>query len=382
MKYCLWIMTLFFTNIIQSQKVFEYSLDKEISFMVYSETGNRLKKISKPEDFKTDNPEAVVMSYFFATSNSALSNLFMDKENFIPKDSSHFDRIEKSAVEDIYVQLLHKTSYTFQGDERCYVMFIVHIKDVPFLFPTLLSLVKKGDRWFIDKIDNQQKLTDSLIMFKPCVLSNIVEGESENIDISTIINKIRANSGGIDFNKLFDELVAIQNNETLLEKLTMSDNLDCSWVAYKETVKGKSEITGILPNTSIKIFREQDEGLISQIEKNNDSIVLTSKLDFEYSKRKYAVLKYNRIRPNGTVIKEKLRLDENLDPEKPAREMISLYENLKVEIFSDLTPSMNRSPLMESSLYQMTRGVYGVLNISKLNDLFENRREMFTEYIE
>lgn len=382
MKYYVIVVVAFLSNILQAQNVLEYSTSSDIIFKVYSHDENKLRKDLDSTIIKSVTPEEIARSYFFATSNESLSNLYMDKKQFTPKDEGHFNNIKNTKTEDMYIQLLHKTTYTIEEKQMCYVMFIAKIKDVNFPFPTLLSLIKKDDTWTIYKRANQQKLTDCLMMFKPCVLSNLTEGKSEDNDIKKIIEKTRSTEAGIDFNKLFDELVAVQNNEALSEKLTMSDNLECSWVDYKETVKGKSEITGILPNTSIKIFREQDEELISKIEKNNDSIVLTSKLDFEYSKKKYALLKYNRIRPNGTVIKEILRLDENLGLEKPAKELITLYENLKVEIFSDLTPSMNKSPLMESSLYQMTRGVYGVLNISKLNDLFENRREMFTEYIE
>lgn len=382
MKYLLSTLLILIGITTQAQNVFEYSIDSKLEFKVYSENENRLHKISNSKDFKQDTPENVANSFFFATSNDILSSLYLDKEKYQLQDDSDFDIIKKTPSNDVYMQLLHKTNYEFEGNEMAYVMFIVRIKDVKFPFPTLLSLIKKGNKWFIDKRSNQQKLTDCLMMFKPCVLSNLVEGESSDSDIKNLISKTKSSEGTLDFTKLFDELVIIQENKSMSNRLTMSQNLDCKSINFKNIVSGKNYFTGIFKNTSIKLFDKQDENIISQIKKNNDSIVLKSRLDFDYANKNYTVIKYNKVKTNGEVIKESIRLDKNMDIDGPVKQITFLFENLKTNIFSDLIPSMDKTPIMESELYKKTRGVYDVLNITKLYDLFKIDKKLFAAYID
>lgn len=382
MKYLLSTLLILIGITVKAQNVFEYSIDSKLEFKVYSENENILHKISNSKDFKQDTPENVANSFFFATSNDILSSLYLDKEKYQLQDDSDFDIIKKTPSTDVYMQLLHKTNYEFEGNEMAYVMFIVRIKDVKFPFPTLLSLIKKGNKWFIDKRSNQQKLTDCLMMFKPCVLSNLVEGESSDSDIKNLISKTKSSEGTLDFTKLFDELVIIQENKSMSNRLTMSQNLDCKSINFKNIVSGKNYFTGIFKNTSIKLFDKQDENIISQIKKNNDSIVLKSRLDFDYANKNYTVIKYNKVKTNGEVIKESIRLDKNMDIDGPVTQITFLFENLKTNIFSDLIPSMDKTPIMDGELYKKTRGVYDVLNITKLYDLFKIDKKLFAAYLD
>ena len=382
MKHLLLALLALMSIITNAQNVFEYSIDSKLEFKVYSGNENILHKISNPQDFKQDTPESVASSFFFATSNDILSGLYLDKKMYQLQDDSEFDVIKNTPSKDVYIQLLHKTNYEFEGNEMAYVMFIVRIKDVKFPFPTLLSLIKKGNKWFIDKRSNQQKLTDCLMMFKPCVLSNLVEGSSSDNDIKNLIFKTNSSEKKLDFTKLFDELVIIQENGKLSNKLTMSQNLDCKSIDFKNVVSGKNYFTGIVKNANIKLFEIQDEKIISQIKKNNDSVVLSSRLDFDFANKNYIVIKYKKIKTNGEITKESIRLDKNKDMEEPVKEITFLFENLKTAIFSDLVPSLNKTPIMDSELYKKTRGVYEVLNVTKLYDLYNKNKNLFTEYLE
>ncbi|MFL0129714.1 hypothetical protein, partial [Tenacibaculum maritimum] len=111
-------------------------------------------------------------------------------------------------------------------------------------------------------------------------------------------------------------------------------------------------------------------------------IVLKSKLDFEYSKKNYSFVKFNRVKTNGNIVKDIIRLDKNNIVDKPSEELIFFYEKMKIQIFSDLTPSMKRTSIMDSELYKKSRGVYDVLNISKLFTLYKKRKELFKKYLD
>ena len=381
MKHNIFLIVLLFGIIGQAQNVLEYSYSKEVEFQVYSESENKLRKIKDTSNLKFASPEDIARNYFFATSNKSLSTLYVDKEHSTPKDVSHFKNIINTPTEDMYVQLLHKTTYNLQGIEMCYIMFIARIKGINFPFPTLLSLTRIDNKWLIHNRANQQKISDCLMMFKPCVLSNLIEGKSEDSDITKLINKTRSIEGGLDFDELFNQLVIIQNNKILSIKLTMSKNMDCVDISNKETVRGQNYVTDIFKNTGIKYFKEPDELLISKVRQNNDSIVLTSELVIDYSNKKYHLVKFNRIKANGDLSREVFRLDENVTSEKPVKELIFLFENLNSNIFSDLSPRLNETPIMKSTLYKESRGVYEVLNITKLYNLFISKNDLFSSYL-
>ncbi|MGG8495181.1 hypothetical protein ACQY1Q_02085 [Tenacibaculum sp. TC6] len=382
MRKNIFLILIFFNVIVYAQQVLEYNLVDDLEFKVYSEAEGKMYKISKSEEFKQDTPENVALSSFFAFNNDIASNLYFDKEKYPKREDVDFELIRKTKNEDAYIQIHHKTNYKFEGNDMAYIMFTAKVKDIPFPFPTILSLIKKGGKWYLFQRPNQQKLTKSLLMFKPCVLSNLIEGLSSDKDINTLISKTKSNTGNLDFTKLFDELVLIQKNESLSSKLTMTKNADCSRFNFKDSVSSKATITGIFKDVTINEFKEQDQNLLSKIIKNNDSIVLRSKLDFEYSNKNYSLIKFNRVKTDGSIVKDIIRLDENDRIEKPSEELIFLYEKMKIQIFSDLTPSMDKTSIMDSELYKKSRGVYDVLNISQLFELYKEQKDLFTKYID
>jgi hypothetical protein len=75
-------------------------------------------------------------------------------------------------------------------------------------------------------------------------------------------------------------------------------------------------------------------------------------------------------------------LDNNDTEYKPVTDFISLFEKLDSKIFYDLSPKMGDSKQKENVLFSQTRGQYGVLNISKLYDLYLSNSKYFSTYIE
>ena len=259
-------------------------------------------------------------------------------------------------------------------------MFIAKIKGVDFPFPTLLPLIKKDSKWYIYTRPNQEKLTTTLKMLKPCVLSNLIEGISKDNDISNLILKTKSDTKGIDFNKLFDELAIIKSNKPLFNKLTLAKDANCSEFDYKNNVQSANTITDILNDVSIRKIRKQDPNLVALIKKDNDSIVLTNKLEFEYLGIKQFLVKYDKIEPNGRVTKKNFRSFNN-QLESPLKELIFLYEKLESKIFNDLSPSLKEKPFQKEVLYQSTRGVYDILNISKMYNLYQSEKKLFEKYL-
>ncbi|MCV6629969.1 MAG: hypothetical protein OIF50_08935 [Flavobacteriaceae bacterium] len=378
-KFLLLCVFLLMGKLCLAQNVLEYHIDTPIRFQAYKEQ-DKLYRPRTLTDYKQNTPEAAAQSYFFAISNAILSKLYFDQSNYTEKEDSDFVAIKKTPINDAYIQILHKTSYTFSGKSMAYIMFIARVKGINYYFPTLLSLIKKEGKWYIHKRPNQKKLNDCLMMFKPCVMSCLVEGKSPDKDVELLIRKTKSKSNTLDFVRLFDELVAIQNNESLSTKLTMTENLDCKEIDSKQEVTGNAIFTGLYKDVNFKMFDKPNDKWLSKVDKGQDSIVLTSKLSFHYANKEYSALKFKRIQPNGKIAMDYLRLDNN-QIEKQAEELLILYEQLSTKIFSDLSPSMVKKNIMNSDLYKRSRGVYEVLNISKLFQLFQENKAMFKVYM-
>ncbi len=363
-----------------SQNVFEYNSINKFNFKVYNEDDGKYYKISNEKDFKQDSPENVAISSFFAYSNDLASKLYLNKKHYVLRDDEDFEGIKKTKNIDAYVQLLHKTNYRLQGNDLCYIMFIAKIKGTSFPFPTLLPLIKRGSKWYIHTRPNQEKLTTSLKMLKPCVLSSLIEGISKDEDIKKLIFKTKSETSGVDFSKLFDELTLIKKNDrALFNKLTMAQNANCDEFVYKNNVESNNTITDILKNILIQKIKKNDPELAAKIKKSNDSIVLKNKLELEYLGKKHYVIKYNKIDLNGKVIKKNFKsFNEQL--KSPLKELVFLYEKLDPQIFNDLSPSLNERPFQKEVLYKKTRGTYEVLNISKLYKLFNSNPRLFDKY--
>ena len=363
-----------------AQNVLEYNITNNLIFKVYGEEEGKMFKISKEKDFKQNTPEAVALSSFFAYSNDIASKLYFNPENYYEKEEEDFEGIKQTPDKDAYIQILHKTNYRLEGNDLCYIMFIAKIKGVDFPFPTLLPLRKKDSKWYIYTRPNQEKLTRTLKMLKPCVLSNLIEGISKDYDISELILKTKSDTEGIDFTKLFDELAIIKSNKPLFNKLTLANDANCSAFDYKNNVQSTNTITDILNNVSIRKIKKQDPTLKALIKKDNDSIVLTNKLEFEYLGRKQFLVKYDKVDLNGSITKKTYRsFNEQL--ESPFKELVFLYEKLEPKIFNDLSPSLKENSFQKEDLYINTRGVYGILNISKMYNLFINRKLLFEQYL-
>ncbi|XKW97799.1 hypothetical protein R8G64_04690 [Tenacibaculum maritimum] len=61
------------------------------------------------------------------------------------------------------------------------------------------------------------------------------------------------------------------------------------------------------------------------------------------------------MKTNGNIVKDIIRLDKNNIVDKPSEELIFLRK-MKIQIFSDLTPSMKRTSIMDSELYKNLEG--------------------------
>lgn len=387
MKKIILILFLFNRSFLFSQEVFEYNNEFNVTFKVYSDLNNRLSKLIKESDFSLRTPEKVAQAYFFAFDSLWFRKLYLDKKDVLKRNESHYKNIAKTKSKDIYIKLLHRMDYEIQGKKRCYIMFIVRIKDISFPFPTLLSLININNEWLIDSRANQYSLRKCLMLFKPCVLSSLIERKSSNKIIKELIDKTNTTNNYLDFIKLFDELVKITNDDKLSEELTLAKDDKCN-IDYKKEVKARVNFTGVFEKIDVKKYDKDEQGdnrnLISLVKKNNDSIFLNEKMDITYNDKVFSVLKYDTFNKD---VKKSLssRIDRNnIKDYKPVKDLIFLYENLDTKIFNDLTPSIDKEKNKRQEkevLYRKTRGVYNILNITKLYELFLEDKSLFDNYM-
>ena len=371
-----------------AQGIFEYESDFDVVFSVFDDSNNIKTKISAPSEFDVSSPEAVAQSYFFAFDNNWLKKLYLNPENAITRDDAHYSVLERTSTEDVKVILLHKMHYLFEREEMCYIMFIAQIEGIDFPFPTLLSLVKKNDNWYIFNRPNQQYLTKNLFSLKPCFITKLIENSKSNNDLH--FNQLLANvvtDNMLDFNKLYKETEKWNSDSRERNQYTIAENAICPFDIYPQKVINKIMLSGTYQN--VKIVKYNDEelekniDLINKVKATNDSISLKERIDIQYNNQSYSTLKYYII--NKNTAKKQLvfkRLDNTSISDKPISDFIYLFEKLDSKIFYDLSSKTDNNTPKDDLLFQKTRGNYNVLNISKLYDLYVSNPRDFDDYVE
>lgn len=154
----------------------------------------------------------------------------------------------------------------------------------------------------------------------------------------------------------------------------------------------KASFTGNLNNARLFISddnnsEEQDSLiLILKTQLIVDSLTLNAILSFTDTEKKYEIWKYSRITNNGITNETKMFEVSNnsLEPINDYFQDISLpFSVLKVEVFNQLL-FWNGEYEGQSfkSLHAKTRGVFDLLNISKLASELKNQREQYSELLE
>lgn len=387
-KYLAFLIILFSTTGNAQNLVLEYSGDNNVNFHIYNSTDNFKYKIDAVAKVDRSTAEGLVQSYFFAANNDWLKSNYLEEDSFNPNEEKHFNNIKKLKNEKNKVIFLHKFSYKMEGFEMCYINFIADLEGTDLKFPTLLSCIKKNDKWYIYNLANQQKIIDVLWTFRSCRILQLINGQKTNNNLmNNIIEKTLTSSNFLDINKLFDETLTWSFDDANQRFFTMTDNNNCDDNTILDVSK-KVNFTSVFKSAKINIFDKDDQAknsnIISNIKKNpTDSIYLKAKFDIEYDSHNYSIIKYNLINATGKSITKTQLLDSSLDiSSKQISEIIFLFENLNPQIFSDLSPSINASELQKQDvLYKNTRGTSDELNTSKLFELYKKNKALFAKYV-
>jgi hypothetical protein len=206
------LISLFYIIIYQVQAqighevVIEQNLNKEVSFHIYSESEQILKKVDNQPETDLSSPEGLVQSHFSASNRQwVLSNFLEPKEDSDLRRQNHFDFIKRMNKDENVIRLIDKLCFSDDSNPYCYVLYLIEYKDEPFKFPTLLSLTKRENRWYIHGLPNLYKIEESIMMIKPLRLKELLMGEKIGNELANeLIDKTRNDEGGLDWAKLYD----------------------------------------------------------------------------------------------------------------------------------------------------------------------------------
>lgn len=390
MKKYLAILILFFSITGNAQNlVLEYSQDVTVDFHIYNSADNFKYKIDDIKKVDRSTVEGLAQSYFFAANNDWLKSNYLEEDSFSPNPEKHFNTINKLTKEKNKIIFLHKFTYKLEGFEMCYINFIADLDGIDFQFPTLLSCIKKDNKWYIYNLANQQKIIDILWTFRSCRILQLINGQKTNSELmNSVIQKTRNNNNFLDISKLYDQTLTWNYDDSNQQFFTMTDNNNCDDNTIIDVNK-KVNFTSVFKSAKLNIFdagdQKKNSNIISSIKKTqSDSIYLKAKLDIVYNNYNYSIVKYNLINSTGkSTIKTQL-LDSSLDiSSKQISEVIFLFENLNPQIFNDLSPSVNEQESQKQDiLYKSTRGTSDELNTSKLFEQYQNNKMLFTKYLE
>lgn len=388
-KYLALLIILFATTGNAQDLVLEYSGDNVVDFHIYNTADNFKYKIDDITKVDRSTVEGLAQSYFFAANNDWLKSNYLEEESFSPNADKHFNNIKKLNKEKNKVIFLHKFSYKLEGFEMCYIDFIADLEGIDFKFPTLLSCIKKDNKWYIYNLANQQKIIDILWTFRSCRILQLINGKKTNNPLmNNVIQKTLSTNNFLDINKLYDETSTWRFDDENQRFFTMTDNNNCDDATILDVSK-KVNFTSVFKSATISTFDKDDQtkniNIISNLKKNpTDSIYLKAKFDIDYGSHNYSIIKYNLINSTGKSIIKTQLLDSSLDvSSKQISEVIFLFENLNSQIFKDLSPVMNATESQKQDfLYKNTRGNSDELNTSKLFELYKKNKPLFAKYIE
>ncbi|MEG1589266.1 hypothetical protein [Chryseobacterium sp.] len=365
-------------------QTFEYTKELNVNFSIYDETNNIKNKIISEEEFNLSTPENVAQAFFFASSNKFLEKIYFNSEIVTTRDDAHYETLRNTKSEDIRLILLDKVTYNINDSEMCYIMFIVKIKNIDFVFPTLLSLIKQDDKWLIYNLPNQQDIRDCLFWFKPCVMMSLINGINTNDDnLNKLISETKTNNF-LDFYKLNQQLIKWDSKNENSIKFTMAKDAICPYNSSTKNVKNKIIFNGIYKDVKILSFENNKQknyfDILKQVDNGKDSIVLTEMLEIG-DVNPIQSIKYYKISNNGDKKIAIKRINNKKNIDDYILDFLYLFEHLNHKIFEDLSPKINDEN-SKTKIYEETRGKYNLLNITKLKKLFDSNISLFKKYLE
>lgn len=268
--------------------VLEYLGENTVNFHIYSTKDNFKNKIDDITKVNRTTVEGLVQAYFFASSNEWLKSNYLEEDNFSPNEEKHYNNIKKLNKDKSKVVFLHKYTYNHEGFEMCYINFIADLEGIDFKFLTLLSCIKKDNKWYIYNLANQQKITDILWTFRSCRILQLINGkQTTSVLMNNIIQKTLSNNNFLDINKLYAESITWKFDDINQKFFTMTDNNTCADNTIINLSK-KVSSTSVFKKTKITIFDIDDQkkniNIISAIKNNStDSIYLKAKFDIDYN---------------------------------------------------------------------------------------------------
>lgn len=371
------LLVIISTELVYSQKILiEYDKNYNVNFKIYKPNENVLYKISKSES-SNNTVEKLAQSYFFASDIDWDKSNYFEESDFEPKKDSNYESLKKLNNTKNYLTLLHKFSFTIEGNEFCYLMFIVNIDGIDFKFPTCITCIKKGNKWYITKLYNQNKLYEILLTFKSFRLLQLLKGEKTgSLQMDNLIANTRDLNSNLDIEKLYqlsNKWEYLGNEQKYFTN--MKDN-ECEDVNLYEIDK-LVRFTGTM-YISLESYDSDDQKNLINLKKsfNIENSYVIAKLEFSLNGKSYKFVKYK----DSTSKPKTINLDKTLNlNEIPISNIIYLFDNCKPQLFIDLMTTLNEEQ-RENTLYKMTRGNMEVLNITKLFEIYNKNKALFTSY--
>ncbi|MFK8298135.1 hypothetical protein ACI76O_08730 [Capnocytophaga cynodegmi] len=173
--------------------VLGYEQQTSVSFDDYAQK-KIYREYSSFEQAKMDTPENLMKSILSATNQQWYNANIWNGENVAKIQSQeYFDKITDATYEDLYIVLEHKLSFELNGIPTCIIKFFFHSKNEKPLSGAYV-FQKRGERWYRTSNASTSGLSIIVMRFKTQVLNDIVDGNSKNIEIQRLIQRIYVNN--------------------------------------------------------------------------------------------------------------------------------------------------------------------------------------------
>lgn len=387
---------LFFTSICVlgqngNECAYPVSIEKntvyDVTFSVYGASQQVIYKINDVPQNGFSTPEELIQSYFSATDSLWYSKHFLDQGENSQRSEDDFKFYANMDPKTNFVRLLDKYCFTLNGQEYCYVYYLMEFAGTSFKYPTLLSCIKNQGKWLISYPYNQFKLRETIEKFKPETLAQLIEGKpTDNIQLNDLITQSRNPAGYLEVEQLYDISQSWDMNSTDSLKFRLFTNLKINQNSVEQTVSNKVSYISTLDTPLYWDAVDCDKEQVDSVAKVNSSLKLSpstniepvSFLSWKTGEERIYIFKFKDGELKTAVFNENSATDKGLI--KDASNALNL---LKHEVFKDLMLGVMKSKYASyNQLFEASRGTFGSPNISRLSKELQTTKGKYLEFLE
>lgn len=362
--------------------IVEHNQKIKIEYIMYNPP-LRINKVDNQKDINYSQIEGLLQSYLSADNLEWAKSEYIDKNDPIVRDETHFEAVKKRSIDD-YIQFETAYIFSYQAKKYAFVKYSLIFEKLPFPWTSLMVLEKQNDRWYISKLINQNQILSFLGNLRSNIIAEILTRKSADVDTQKIINENSVNNLlSIQKISLYIENLDEKLKNKLYDERIMDSEVDfrnASLNSKKESFKAEVYHPFLIERFLIEEYEKTEKGLlksektIEKYKKTPEILFLKeqnptdfiSKITIQYEKEgiKDHYIKYRQQNKENIAV-----VRQNNDFQIIEQELITGLKNVFIKYDTQYLENLIKNPKKEFV------GNSGGINIDELIQYMNNHKK-------